>query len=79
MEVDILTHVFHPVEAGQPYLVMASAFAAAGHSKLKDLGRSVRTHCLEDAKAQCEALTAALREGVERAGWRVRSVAVKHG
>lgn len=79
MEVDIFTHVFHPVEHGQPYLVMASAFAAAGHSLLNDLGRSVRTHCPDDAKAKCTELTRDLRASVEQAGWIVRSEVVKHG
>ena len=78
MQLDIYANVFRPLEANEPYLVVASAFPCdkTQHEPIPTGGSAIAL-TFEDAIQKGRELAQWLRESVECRGDEVRSVLVK--
>lgn len=76
MEVEIRSTIFSPIEPGQPYLALASAFAPSNAFDMvrKAAHRSCQASTLQEAKQKCCELAALVKDYVQAQGHRVRSV-----
>lgn len=75
MELEIRSTIFLPVEAGEPYLVLASAFSPSGPFEVREgMQRSCLATSLDDAKQKCCELACSVKDYAHKCGDNVLSV-----
>lgn len=70
--------VFHPLSAGEPYMVVASAFPPESHPHPSFPFRSIMATTLQEAVSKCCELACEVRRITEQLGHPVRGMRCSH-